>query len=86
MAIIHVTKARYIDQYKIYLVFNNNKAGIVDLKAVITKDHRPVVTELVDVNKFKKFTVEADTVVWENGLDLASEFLYEKLELETNGS
>lgn len=75
---IQVTKAHYIDQYKIYLVFNNNKAGVVDLKAVILKDHRPIITELADIDKVKKFKVDADTIVWENGLDFAPEFLYEK--------
>jgi hypothetical protein len=77
---IQVTKARYIDQYRIYLVFNNHKEGIVDLKAVIGKDHRPIFTDLADIDKFKKFKVESDTIVWENGLDLAPEYLYEKLE------
>jgi len=78
---IQVTEARYIDQYKIYLVFNDHREGIVDFKAVITKDHRPIIAELINIDKFKKFKVEADTIVWENGLDFAPEFLYEKLEL-----
>lgn len=77
---IQVKKARYIDNYKIYLVFNNRKEGIVDLKAIIMKDHRPILTELTDIEKFKKFKVDADTIVWENGFDLAPEFLYAKLE------
>lgn len=76
---IQVKQARYIDQYKIYLVFNNHKEGVVDLKAVVIKDHRPVFTELSSIEEFKKFRVEADTIVWENGLDLAPEFLYENL-------
>lgn len=78
---IQVMQARYVAQYKIYLVFNNHKEGIVDLKAVITQDHRPILSELSNIEKFKKFKVEADTVVWENGLDLAPKFLYENLEL-----
>jgi hypothetical protein len=76
---IQVTKATYIDQYKIFLVFNNKKEGVVDLKAIITKDNRPIFHELTNLEKFKKFKVEADTIVWENGLDLAPEFLYENL-------
>ena len=79
---IHILKAHYVNQYKIYLVFSNHKEGIVDLKAVITKDHRPIFIELSNIEKFKKFKVEADTIVWENGMDLAPEFLYEKLEIK----
>ena len=71
---IQVMKARYIDHYKIYLVFNDHKEGIVDLKAVIAKDHRLIITELADIAKFRKFKVEADTIVWDNGLDLVSSF------------
>jgi hypothetical protein len=67
----------FSNEYKIYLVFNNHKEGVVDLKTIITKDHRPIFIELSNIEKFK---VEADTVVWENGMDLAPEFLYEKLE------
>lgn len=77
---IQVLEARYIDQYKIYLVFNDHKEGVVDLQSVITKDYRPIIAELINIDKFKKFKVEFDTVVWENGLDFAPEFLYEKLE------
>lgn len=80
---IHVLKARYVNQYKIYLIFSNHKEGVVDLKSVITNDHRPIFTELSNIEKFKKFKVESDTVVWENGMDLAPEFLYERLD-DTN--
>lgn len=75
---IYVTKAQYIDQYKIHLTFNNNKSGVIDLKDVVEHDHRAIFHELIDIQKFKQFTVEMDTIVWKNGLDLAPEFLYKK--------
>lgn len=78
---VSVIKACYIDQYKIFLVFSDKKEGIIDLKSIITKDHRPIFTELSNLEKFKKFKLEADTVVWENGLDLAPEFLYKNVKL-----
>jgi len=77
--ILHVIQAQYVDHYKIYVVFNDNKEGVIDLEDVIVQDSRAIFKELVDVEKFKRFIVKADTVVWENGLDLAPEFLYEKL-------
>lgn len=76
---IFVTDAYYVDGYKLHLAFNNQKQGVVDLADVLKQDHRPIFNELMDMNQFKKFRVDADTVVWDNGLDLAPEFLFHKL-------
>ena len=76
---IFVTEANYVDDYKLHLAFNDNVEGIVDLSDVICLDHRSIFTELSDIEKFKKFRVDADTVVWENGLDLAPEFLHQMI-------
>jgi len=76
---IHVTDAKYVDGYKIHLKFSDQKEGILDLKNVIFNDHRSIFKELIDLQKFKKFKIAADTIVWENGLDLAPEFLHEKM-------
>ncbi len=74
---IYVVKATYVEQYKISLTFSDGKEGIVDLKKVIFDDPRPIFQALQDINNFQKFTVEMDTIVWENGLDLSPEFLYQ---------
>ena len=71
-----ITKAIYCQDYKIDLYFSNGEAGIVDLRDIILQDKRPIFQELRDVERFKQFKVDMDTVVWENGLDLAPEFLY----------
>jgi len=73
---IWIKEAEYIEDYKIHITFNNGESGIIDFKAVIHNDKRPVFRELVDITKFRQFKVDFDTVVWENGLDLAPEFLY----------
>ncbi len=77
---LYVTQAHYIDYYKLHIVFNNEVTGIVDLQEVILNDHRPIFQELADINKFQQFSVNADTITWSNGLDLAPEFLYQKLQ------
>lgn len=74
--IIWVEKAKYVDEYKMFIKFNDWKEGIIDLKNVVLKDKRPIFKNLQKVDKFKKFKVDMDTIVWENGLDLAPEFLY----------
>lgn len=76
---VYVIKANYIDGYKIHLIFSNHKEGVVDLKDVIINDHRAIFKVLQDIEKFKQFKVAMDTIVWNNGLDLAPEFLYERL-------
>lgn len=77
-----VNHAHYVDHYKIYVTFNDGKAGIINLENVIKQDKRPIFKELINLEKFKSFSLKADTIVWENGLDLAPEFLYEKLEIQ----
>lgn len=79
MVICRVIEASYIKNYQLKILFDDQKTGIVDLEPVITQDHRPIFRELLDPEKFKNFHVGMDTVVWENGLDLAPEFLYEYL-------
>jgi len=49
------------------------------LQEAMTQDRRQIFNQLVDIDQFKRFSIKADTIVWENGLDLAPEFLYEKL-------
>ncbi|MBL0318456.1 MAG: DUF2442 domain-containing protein [Alphaproteobacteria bacterium] len=75
---IYVIEASYLENYKIRLRFNDNKEGIIDLEDVIHNDHRTLFKELSNTESFKRFHVEMDTVIWENGLDLAPEFLWER--------
>lgn len=75
----YVTHAKHLQDYKIEIAFDDNKQGVIDLRDVIYNDKRAIFQELRDVEKFKQIRLDADTVVWNNGLDLAPEFLYEKL-------
>ena len=75
MWIIDAEKAN--GTYEILIKFNDGKNIIVDLKNTIENDHRPIIRDLLDVNKFNSFTVANDTVCWENGVDFAPEYLYE---------
>jgi hypothetical protein len=76
---LNVIQAKYIKDYQIEILFDNKAGGIVDLKNIIENDHRPIFQELMDQKKFSRIKVDMDTVVWENGLDLAPEFLHELL-------
>ena len=75
----YVTNAKYLKDYKIEVTYNDRKSGVIDLEKIICNDKREIFQELRNLAKFKQIKVDADTVTWSNGLDLAPEFLYEKL-------
>lgn len=72
---LHITQARYLNNYCIEVVFNNGKQGIADLSEVL---RGKVFEPLKNIELFTKFKVDAEleTIVWENGADLAPEYIY----------
>jgi len=81
---LSIINANYQDNYKISLEFNDHKNGTVDLKDFILNGKIKPFKELQDIEKFKKFKVDY-TLKWNNGLDLAPEYLYFKA-FETDNS
>jgi len=77
-AMIGVQEAKYISQLKVWLKFNDDKEGTVDL-ADIPERFRAA-APLKDEHVFAAFVLdEWPTLAWEFGFDLAPEFLYERL-------
>lgn len=76
--ILHVTGAKYEHDYVIRLTFNDGAEGLVDLADEL---HGEIFAPLKDLAKFRAFNVdpELETIVWENGADLAPEFLHDRL-------
>lgn len=72
---LHVTQARYLKDYRIEATFNDGKKGVADLSDVL---QGKIFEPLKNVELFAKFKVdeELETVVWENGADLAPEYIY----------
>jgi Protein of unknown function (DUF2442). len=71
---IEVTKADYLDGYRVKLLFNNGETRIVDLSQHL---NGAVFAPLKDLEFFKRFTIKFNTIEWENGADFAPEYLYE---------
>ena len=73
---LHVQEAKYLHDYVIWIRFNNGVEGEINLRDELEGE---VFEPLRDINAFKSFKVdpELETIVWENGADLAPEFLYE---------
>ncbi len=78
--ILHVKEAKYLHDYVLWLRFNDGAEGVVDLGDEL---YGEIFEPLKDVEKFKAFKVDPDleTIVWENGADLAPEFLYDKMKM-----
>jgi ribosomal protein L31E len=76
--ILHVIEAKYDRDYVIHLKFNDGAEGFVDLA---TEFYGEMFAPLLDKEKFQAFRVdpELNTIVWENGADLAPEFLRDRL-------
>jgi hypothetical protein len=77
---IWVINAKKTDEkYGIQIEFNNGTIGVIDFKTILSNDHRAIIRELLDEDKFNAFFVENDTINWKNGVDFAPEFLYENI-------
>ena len=74
---LSIVDAKYQDEYKIVVEFNNHKKGVVDLKDFILNGRLKAFKQLQDIEKFKNFTVNY-TIKWNDELDLAPEYLYYK--------
>ena len=76
--ILHVREAKYVRGYVLRLSFNDGAEGEIDLEAELEGE---VFGPLRDPSQFRRFRVdpELQTVVWDNGADLAPEFLYEHM-------
>ena len=70
-----VKKAKYIEDFKILLTFEDKTNKLVDLFPHL---YGEVFEPLKDISDFKKFKVneDTDTIEWENGADMSPNFLY----------
>ena len=73
--LVHLVDAKYVDGYRIEVSFNDGRKGIADLSDAL---QGPAFEILKDELEFQRFVVdeELDTLVWENGADLAPEYIY----------
>lgn len=70
-----VIEAEYRGGYKIRLVFNDGTEGTVDFQDWL---EGIVFEPLRDPETFQRFFIEAGTIGWPNGADIAPEALYER--------
>ena len=73
-----VLEARYVGKYVIWLRFRDGTTGEVDLESTL---HGEVFQPLRDLDFFCQFYIHPlfETLAWPNQMDLAPEFLHERV-------
>lgn len=72
-----VRKAKYVEDYKILLTFEDKSRKVVDFRKALKGFKGEIFRPLKDIDYFKSFKVDLDTVTWRNGADVSPDFLYE---------
>ncbi len=77
--ILHITNAKYLQNYQVRLKFNDDVEGIVDLSNELWGS---MFEPLKDLSLFSQVRLDSQlhTISWPNGADLAPEFLHELLQ------
>jgi hypothetical protein len=72
---ITIISATYVDNHQIQFQFSDGKTGVVDLLPFL---QGAVFEPLRNKEAFQQFSIDPnlETIVWENGANLAPEFLY----------
>ena len=83
---LEVVDAEHVDGFRMQLRFSNGESGVVDLEGALWG---PAFESLRDPAAFERLHVSDvfHTLCWENGADLAPEFLYERMveQVRTSG-
>ena len=75
---VYIEEARYLHDYVLWLRFSDGTAGEVDLADELSG---PLFEPLRDLGQFRtvRLDAELDTICWDNGADLAPEYLRERV-------
>ena len=80
---LHITNARYLEDYKVEVSFNDGRKGIADLADALKGS---MFEPLKNKSLFSRLVIdkELDTIVWSNGADLAPEYIYFQAFMNSN--
>jgi len=79
---LSVTKVAMEGDYTVYIEFNDGHSGVINFKGELEKDHRQIIRDLLDLEKFNTVELRYHTLCWDNGVDFAPEYLYEQVKLQ----
>jgi hypothetical protein len=69
-----VVDAKYVSEFSIDVTFDDGTRKVIDVSQWFKG---PVFEPLRNQTYFKKFFLDAPTIAWPNGVDIAPEVLYE---------
>jgi len=72
-----IQEIKYKRDYIYHIVFDDGTKGDVDFSEYVAKG--PVFEPLRDLVFFEKALIDGGTIVWPNGVDIAPETLYDKI-------
>ena len=70
MKAISVSRALYIDGYKLEVEFNDNKKHVVDFGNFLNTHSHPQYNKYKKPENFKKFKIENGNIVWGKDWDM----------------
>ena len=78
-----IKEAKALEDYKLYVKFNDDLEGFVDLSLLVNSTHAGVFAALQDLRTFESLYIECGAVTWPGYLDLAPYAMYD--EIKKNG-
>lgn len=73
--ILNVVDAKYINGYKIDLIFDNGQQYVVDLEPILLNEKRNIFQPLKEPEFFKKFQIKFNTISLPNEADFSTGIL-----------
>ncbi len=70
-----IKRAKYLEGYKVELIFNEGSKRIVDLELMLKKS-KGIVRELLNIDLFKKVSCDGHTICWPNEVDFCPNVLF----------
>ncbi len=67
--VMEIKTVEYIEDYKLRLLFSDNKERLVDFEPFLQKSLNPMIQKYLNLDHFKDFTVEYGDLFW-NDYDL----------------
>ena len=65
-----VISAKYLEQYKLDILFSNKKSRSVDFSNFIVNNPNPLINKFKDLRRFRHFKIENGNLVWGKDRDL----------------
>ncbi len=74
--LLEITDAEYQGAYRVRMTFNDGRAGVADLHALIDANPKSVFAAFAEEAFVQQFGLEHGTLCWPGERDVAAEYLY----------